>query len=55
MWTNPRETADLFTFTEEILNEKLPIFVQWNIGMKWEARVVYALPNDVNKLRTKFL
>ena len=23
MWTNPQETADLVTFTEEILNEKL--------------------------------
>ena len=23
MWTNPQETADLLTFTEEILNEKL--------------------------------
>ena len=23
MWPNPRETADLVTFTEEILNEKL--------------------------------
>ena len=23
MWPNPQETADLVTFTEEILNEKL--------------------------------
>ena len=23
MWPNPQETADLGTFTEEILNEKL--------------------------------
>ena len=28
MWPNPQETADLVTFTEEILNEKLHIFVQ---------------------------
>ena len=21
MWTNPQETADVFTFTEEVLNE----------------------------------
>ena len=25
MWPNPQETADLFTFTEEILNGKLHI------------------------------
>ena len=24
MWPNPQETADLITFTEEILNGKLP-------------------------------
>ena len=23
MWTNPRETADLFSFIEKILNEKV--------------------------------
>ena len=22
MWTNPQQTADLFTFTKEIVNEK---------------------------------
>ena len=26
MWPNPQETADLVTFTEEILNEKLHFF-----------------------------
>ena len=29
MWPNPLETADLVTFTEEILNGKLHFFVQW--------------------------
>ena len=29
MRRNSRETADLLTFTEEILNEKLPFFVQF--------------------------
>ena len=29
MWPNPQETADLVTFTEEILNRKLHFFVQW--------------------------
>ena len=24
MWPNPQKTSDLVTFTEEILNEKLP-------------------------------
>ena len=26
MWSNPKETEDLFTFTEEILNGKLNFF-----------------------------
>ena len=26
MWPNPKETADLVTFTEEILNGKLRFF-----------------------------
>ena len=30
MWPNPQETADLFTFTEEILNRKLHFFAQWD-------------------------
>ena len=33
MWPNPLETADLVTFTEEILNGKLHFFVQWHIWM----------------------
>ena len=28
MWPNPQETKDLVTFTEEILNGKVPFFVQ---------------------------
>ena len=31
MWPNPQETADLVTFTGEILNGKLHFFVQWSI------------------------
>ena len=30
MWPNPLQTADLITFTEEILHEKLHFFVQWD-------------------------
>ena len=29
MRPNPQETADSVTFTEKIVNEKLPFFVQW--------------------------
>ena len=29
MWPNPQETADLFIFTEEILNGKLNFFWQY--------------------------
>ena len=29
MWPNPQETADFVTFTEEIINGKPHIFVQW--------------------------
>ena len=31
MWPNPQETADLITFTEEILNGKLPFLWCWKI------------------------
>ena len=31
MWPNPQETAHWITFTEEILNEKLFFFVQWQL------------------------
>ena len=43
MWPNPQFptsavscilfSADLVTFTEEVLNGKLHFFVQWNVGM----------------------
>ena len=29
MWPNTQKTADLVTFTKEILNEKLHFFLQW--------------------------
>ena len=29
MWPNPQFSTDLVTFTEEILNVKLSLFVQW--------------------------
>ena len=32
MSPNPGETADLVTFTEEILNEKLHFFAQWGLA-----------------------
>ena len=35
MWPNPQETADLVTFTEEILNEKLHFLC--NVIAKHEA------------------
>ena len=32
MWPNPQETADLVTFTEGILNEKLPFLCSGTFG-----------------------
>ena len=34
-----RPTADLATFTEEILNGKLHFFVQWNLSTFMKKRV----------------
>ena len=34
MWPNPQETADLVTFTEEILNGKLHFFVQSEVRLE---------------------
>ena len=38
MWTNPQIPADLVTFTEEILNEKLHFLssetLDWNVSPK---------------------
>ena len=38
MWSNPLETANLVTFTEEILNGKLHLFVQCGIG--WQPLTI---------------
>ena len=40
MWPNPKETADLVTFTEEILNGKLH-FLCCEIGLKRLTKNVY--------------
>ena len=48
MWRNPQETADLVTFTEEILNEKLHFL--WSVIylncdlLKLEIRDSYKKP-----------
>ena len=33
MWPNPKETSDLVTFTEEILNGKFHFFVQCHFSV----------------------
>ena len=42
MWPNPQETADLATFTEEILNRKLcflcSVFVFLRNGTSWMSK-----------------
>ena len=35
MWPNPLETADLVTFTEEILNGKLHVLCNAALGMDY--------------------
>ena len=40
MWPNPQETADLFTFTEEILNEKLHFLCSGKRGTYWSMTQV---------------
>ena len=39
MWLNPQETADLVTFTEEILNGKLHFYVQCKVPKKKESLI----------------
>ena len=40
MWPNPQETADLVTFPEEFLNEKLHFSVQWkSIESQWKSEI----------------
>ena len=34
MWPNPQETADLVTFTEEILNRKLSFFCSVSMSLQ---------------------
>ena len=46
MSPNPQETADLVTFTEEILNGKLHFFVQCNIFLKWDKHILAVIIND---------
>ena len=52
MWPNPRETADLVTFTEEILNGKLHFLCSaWpsmQFRLSWETRLpsVECLPSN---------
>ena len=36
MWPNPQETADLVTFTEEILNGKLRFLYSASKHLRWE-------------------
>ena len=41
MWPNPHGTADLVTFTDEILNGKLRFFVQSNeINIKGQKKAL---------------
>ena len=40
MWSHPLQTADLVTFTKEILNGKLHFFVQW---VKFEVKLPIGL------------
>ena len=43
MWPNPQESADLVTFTGDILNGKTSFFVQWrllNIEADTQSRAV---------------
>ena len=51
MLPNPLETADLVTFTEEILNRKLrSIEVKSNIGFKWVHENFGVAEQCLNKL-----
>ena len=48
MWSNPQKTADLVTFTEEILNGKLHFF----LSKKWFLAGQYIV---VYKLNTRYM
>ena len=48
MWPNPQSSADLVSFTEEILHEK-PFFVQWQISQQLRATLSnFLLKNNLN-------
>ena len=44
MWPNPQETADLVTFTEQILNGKLHFLCSENLFMFNEAKIKNTMP-----------
>ena len=50
MWPNPQETADLVTFTEEILNEKYHFLwsVMGHISNYWKNTVTLARTIDTS-------
>ena len=58
MWPNPQETADLVTFTEEILNRKLhfrAVFIfssNWNLEHDTAEKVGCNFPNFKNNSLT---
>ena len=54
MWSNPQETSDLVTFTEEILNGKLhfctvSIIICRTQNMKWTSSPFLLLPLSLQK------
>ena len=55
MWPNSQFPADLVTFTEEILNEKLHFLngEAWFVNVKLCGLIDYNLFFDVNKCKTK--
>ena len=41
MWPDPQETADLVTFTEEILNENFIFCAVWQLNLKqWKLKLL---------------
>ena len=47
MWPNPQVPADLVTFTEEILNEKLHFFVQCPLFKNWNQILRLRIRNHI--------
>ena len=59
MWVNPQFYADMFTFTKEILNEKVHFFVNWFVQVNRQKttlkkKITYFLKNYVASLFTFF-